>query len=37
VAGNRLLLQADGLHPNPKGVSIVVGRMVPAVKAALAR
>lgn len=35
VAGNRALIQADGLHPNPKGVRIIVGRMVPAVKAAL--
>ncbi|WP_404710173.1 arylesterase [Sphingomonas sp. MMS24-J13] len=35
VAGNRTLIQADGLHPNPKGVQIIVGRMVPAVKAAL--
>lgn len=35
VAGNRALIQADGLHPNPKGVSIIVGKMVPAVKAAL--
>lgn len=37
VAGNRLLLQADGLHPNAQGVKIIVGRMVPAVKAALGR
>ncbi len=37
VAGNRGLVQADGLHPNPRGVQIIVGRMVPAVKAALAR
>jgi acyl-CoA thioesterase-1 len=37
VAGNRLLLQADGLHPNAKGVSIVVGRLLPSVKAALGR
>lgn len=35
VAGNRALIQADGLHPNPKGVQIIIGRMVPAVKAAL--
>jgi acyl-CoA thioesterase-1 len=35
VAGNRALIQADGLHPNARGVDIIVGRMVPAVQAAL--
>jgi acyl-CoA thioesterase-1 len=35
AAGNRALLQADGMHPNPQGVRIVVGRILPAVKAAL--
>lgn len=35
VAANRTLLQADGLHPNRRGVSIIVGRMLPAVTAAL--
>ena len=37
VAGNRALIQADGLHPNARGVTIIVGRMLPAVKAALAK
>jgi acyl-CoA thioesterase-1 len=37
VAGNRALIQADGLHPNPRGVAIIVAKMVPAVKAALGR
>jgi acyl-CoA thioesterase-1 len=35
VAGNRALIQADGLHPNARGVNIVVGRIVPAVQRAL--
>lgn len=35
VAGQRNLLQADGRHPNPRGVDIVVGRMLPSVRAAL--
>jgi acyl-CoA thioesterase-1 len=35
VAGNRALIQADGLHPNPRGVAIIVGRMLPAVRQAL--
>lgn len=37
VAGNRGLLQADGMHPNARGVDIVVARMLPTVRAALAR
>jgi acyl-CoA thioesterase-1 len=37
VAGNRALVQADGMHPNPRGVTIIVGRILPAVKAALRR
>jgi acyl-CoA thioesterase-1 len=36
VAGNRALIQADGLHPNARGVAIIVRCMVPAVRAALA-
>ena len=36
VAGNPRLIQGDGLHPNKRGVAIVVARMLPAVKAALA-
>jgi len=35
VAGNRALIQADGLHPNPAGVAIIVARMVPFVRRAL--
>ena len=35
VAGNRALIQADGLHPNARGVEIIVARMVPAVRTAL--
>lgn len=36
VAGHPALLQADGRHPNARGVDIVVRSMVPAVKRALA-
>ncbi len=35
VAGNPRLLQADGLHPNARGVEIIVARMVPGVRQAL--
>lgn len=35
VAGNRALLQADGMHPNARGVDIIVGRMLPGVRKAL--
>lgn len=35
VAGRRELLQADGLHPNPRGVAIVVRGILPAVRMAL--
>ncbi|WP_174287016.1 arylesterase [Sphingomonas bacterium] len=35
VAANRALIQADGLHPNARGVAIIVARMLPAVRAAL--
>lgn len=37
VAGDKRLLQADGLHPNPRGVDIIVARMLPAVRVALRR
>ncbi|WP_375426982.1 arylesterase [uncultured Sphingomonas sp.] len=37
VAGNRALFQADGLHPNARGVGLVVARMMPAVRLALPR
>lgn len=35
VAGQPALIQADGKHPNAQGVDIVVGRMLPSVRAAL--
>jgi acyl-CoA thioesterase-1 len=35
VAGQRGLFQADGLHPNPKGVGIIVRRIASAVRRAL--
>ena len=37
AAGNRALTQADGLHPNARGVDAVVARLLPAVRSALAR
>jgi acyl-CoA thioesterase I len=37
AAGNRALIQGDGLHPNAKGVAIIVARMLPAVRGALGR
>lgn len=36
VAGQADLNQADGIHPNPEGVRIVVARILPAVRALLA-
>ena len=35
VAARRNLLQADGMHPNPPGVELVVHNILPAVRAAL--
>jgi acyl-CoA thioesterase-1 len=35
VAGQRALFQADGLHPNPRGVAIIVRRIAPAVRRSL--
>jgi len=35
VAAQRRLLQGDGLHPNARGVDIIVAKIVPAVRAAL--
>lgn len=35
VAGQRLLIQGDGLHPNARGVAIIVRRIAPAVRRAL--
>ena len=36
VVARHDLIQADGMHPNARGVAIIVGRMLPAVKSALA-
>ena len=36
VAGRRDLLQADGMHPNGQGVAIIVRRIAPSVRMALA-
>ncbi len=36
VAARPALLQSDGLHPNAKGVEVIVGRMVAAVERLLA-
>jgi acyl-CoA thioesterase-1 len=35
VAGDRTLIQADGRHPNAEGVDVIVGRILPSVRAAL--
>ncbi len=35
IVARRDLIQADGMHPNARGVAMIVGRMAPAVKAAL--
>ncbi|MEH3103328.1 MAG: arylesterase [Sphingomonas phyllosphaerae] len=35
VAGRRALFQADGLHPDSRGVAIIVRRIAPAVRRAL--
>ena len=37
VAGQRQLIQADGLHPNAQGVMVIVGRILAPVRRALAR
>jgi acyl-CoA thioesterase-1 len=37
VAAEPSLNQADGLHPNPKGVDVVVSRILPHVEELLAR
>jgi acyl-CoA thioesterase-1 len=36
VAADRTLNQADGIHPNPAGVAVIVGRILPYVKRLLA-
>jgi len=35
VAGKPALIQADGKHPNARGVDIIVGHILPAVRLAL--
>ena len=35
VAANRTLIQRDGLHPNARGVRVMVARILPAVRKAL--
>lgn len=35
VAANPKLNQADGMHPNPQGVTVIVGKLAPVVKQAL--
>ena len=35
VVANRALLLGDGMHPNPKGVAVIVRNIAPAVEAAL--
>ncbi len=37
VAGDRSLNQPDGVHPNPRGVDVIVGRMLPTVESFLDR
>ena len=37
VAGNRALLLPDQMHPNAKGLSVLVQRILPSVKASLKR
>jgi acyl-CoA thioesterase-1 len=37
VAGVAALNQADGIHPNPRGVAVIVARLAPAVARSLGR
>ncbi|WP_236033326.1 arylesterase [Belnapia mucosa] len=37
IAGDPALNQPDGIHPNPRGVAILVARILPAVEALLER
>ena len=37
VAGNRALIQNDGLHPNARGVAVIVRRIAPSVTRTLRR
>lgn len=35
VAGHRELIQVDGMHPNARGVEVIVSRILPTVRRAL--
>lgn len=37
VAGNAALNQPDGIHPNAKGVDVIVGRILPSVESLISR
>ena len=37
VAGIAALNQGDGIHPNPRGVQVIVARLAPAVARSLAK
>lgn len=37
VAGDLKLTQPDGMHPNPQGVGVIVGRILPMVEDLIAR
>jgi acyl-CoA thioesterase I len=37
VGGNRSLQLADGIHPNPRGVNVIVNGILPTVKTGLGR
>ncbi len=37
VAGNLKLTQPDGMHPNPSGVGVIVGRILPKVEELVVR
>ena len=37
VTGNRALVLRDGLHPNARRVSVIVRRILPAVRSALSK
>ena len=37
VAADTALNQADGMHPNPAGVEIIVGRILPSVETLLSK
>jgi acyl-CoA thioesterase I len=37
VAANSALNQADGIHPNPQGVDIIVQKIMPSVELLLSK